>query len=232
MGMRSDSTENRNSNYWYFRFSKQIFDDLKITQMTTLPNGYEMFYLLLQLYTLALEEHGYFSLPNIDGRPDYVALSKHTKHDIRIIEFSMQYFLSVGFLEMVEGIDKTIFYTPQLKNMIGKSSKDADRKRLEYAAQHNKLPDDEQTKKRSYGIFENVYLCEEEHQILQNRYRNADELINRVSAWKKQTGREYDSDYAAVIKFGMDDGIEETDQNLIKQILNERYDLREENEKK
>lgn len=225
-------TMSKGNDYWYFRFTDRFLDDLDTTQMTTLPNGYEMFFILLQLYSLAIKEKGYFSLPNVEGKPDYVTLAKHTKHDVRTMEFSIKYFLSVGLLEIIEGAEKTVFYTPKLKNMIGKSSKEADKKRLEYAAQHDKLPGGGELKpesaegeKSSYGYFKNVMLLESEYKELKKRYKNADEIIRDVSYHKQKTNTSYANDYAAVLSFARKDGIEKPDED-VKRRRRDEYNAR------
>ena len=197
--------------YWYFRFNEHFFDDIKIAQMETLPGGFEMLVILLKLYCLAVKERGMFRLPNVENKPDYEALAKLTRHPRRTIEMAIQYFSSVGFIEIIIGHDarETIFKTPELKNMIGRSSKEADRRRLARARKQEQLPEETDNRKslcKKFGVFKNVYLLEKEYLSLNEEYKNVNDLINRVSIHKEQFKKEYDNDYAAVLKFAIKDG--------------------------
>lgn len=203
--------------YWYFRFNEHFFDDIKIAQMETLPGGFEMLVILLKLYCLSVKERGMFRLPNANGEPDYEALAKLTRHPRRTLEMAIQYFVSMGFVEIIIGHDvgETIFKTPKLENMIGKSSKEADRKRLARSRQQqNELPentDERKTKCDKYGVFNNVYLRKDEYKALDEKYKNANELIDRVSIYKEQFKKDYENDYAAVLSFAFKDGEEKPD---------------------
>ena len=174
----SDIKEKVNATeYWYFRFNEHFFDDIKIAQMETLPGGFEMLVILLKLYCLSVKERGMFRLPNANGEPDYEALAKLTRHPRRTLEMAIQYFVSMGFVEIIIGHDvgETIFKTPKLENMIGKSSKEADRKRLARSRQQqNELPentDERKTKCDKYGVFNNVYLQKDEYKALDEKYK-------------------------------------------------------------
>ncbi len=204
--------------YWYFRFNEHFFDDIKIAQMETIPGGFEMLVILLKLYCLSVKERGMFRLPNANGEPDYEALARLTRHPRRTLEMAIQYFVSMGFVEIIIGHNagETIFKTPRLENMIGKSSKEADRKRLARARQQqqNELPentDDRKVKCDKYGVFNNVYLFKDEYKALDDKYKNANELIDRVSIYKEQFKKEYENDYAAVLSFALKDGEEKPD---------------------
>lgn len=218
MFSESDMKEKANTTeYWYFRFNEHFFDDIKIAQMETLPGGFEMLVILLKLYCLSVKERGMFRIPNANGEPDYEALARLTRHPRRTLEMAIQYFVSMGFVEIIIGHNagETIFKTPKLENMIGKSSKEADRKRLARAKQQqNELPentDDRKAKCDKYGVFNNVYLLKDEHQALDDKYKNANELIDRVSIYKEQFKKEYKNDYAAVLSFALKDGEEKPD---------------------
>lgn len=204
--------------YWYFRFNEHFFDDIKIAQMETIPGGFEMLVILLKLYCLSVKERGMFRLPNVNGEPDYEALARLTRHPRRTLEMAIQYFASMGFVEIIIGHDagETIFKTPKLENMIGKSSKEADRKRLARARQQqqDELPentDDRKAKCDKYGVFNNVYLLKDEYKALDEKYKNANELIDRVSIYKEQFKKDYENDYAAVLSFALKDGEEKPD---------------------
>lgn len=220
MFSETDIKEKANTTeYWYFRFNEHFFDDIKIAQMETLPGGFEMLVILLKLYCLSVKERGMFRLPNANGEPDYEALAKLTRHPRRTLEMAIQYFVSMGFVEIIIGHDagETIFKTPKLENMIGKSSREADRKRLARSRQHkSELPghtDERKDKCDKYGVFNNVYLLKNEYQAIDTKYKNAHEIIDRVSIYKEQFKKEYENDYAAILSFALKDGKERPDIN-------------------
>lgn len=62
------------------------------------------------------------------------------------------------------------------------------------------------TSKTGYGIHENVWLDAEEIEKLKNKYLNSDEMIEMLSKFKFDKKKEYVSDYAALLLFGMMDG--------------------------
>ena len=102
---------------------------------------------------------------------------------------------------------------PYVKNMTGRSSRKADRQRMEY----NKMKITgnieeseplclEDIKRESdlieYGIFKSVYITKEEFGLLKEQYDNATVIIDQSSIYKKQSGKEYENDYAAALNFG------------------------------
>ena len=209
--------------YWYFRVNDNFFDDMKIIQIEDLPGGFEFLVILLKLYCLSVRERGMFRVLNKNGEPDYGSLARKIRHSRSTLELAIQCFVSIGFLEIIicHEANETIFKTPQLTNMIGKSSKEADRKRLARAKkQFDELPENTDERKEKcdkYGVFNNVYLLKDEHRALDEKYKNANDLIDRVSVYKKQFRKEYDDDYAAVLSFAQKDGEEKPDMSKIRE---------------
>ena len=102
--------------------------------------------------------------------------------------------------------------------MTGRSSRKADRQRMEY----NKMKITgnieeseplclEDIKRESdlieYGIFKSVYITKEEFGLLKEQYDNATVIIDQSSIYKKQSGKEYENDYAAALNFGQKIGV-------------------------
>lgn len=69
-------------------------------------------------------------------------------------------------------------------------------------------PLQKQIYKRKYGEFQNVLLTDEEFQKLKDRLgRQAEAMIERLSAYKESSGKKYKSDYATMLNWQRrDDG--------------------------
>ena len=64
----------------------------------------------------------------------------------------------------------------------------------------------ESVRARTRGKFRNVSLTDTEYRDLADLYSNAEELIEKVSLYKAKSGKQYESDYAAILSFAVRDG--------------------------
>lgn len=205
--------------YWYFRFPKHFFDNMEMIKMQRHPAGFEYLVILLKLYALSVENEGYIEIPIVNGRADFATIAKAMRfHQQYTVEDAIHYFLKENIIEIFKA-DKVnenqfMLYMSQLNNLIGKSSREADRKRLERKEKKALMLEGKELKnKKEYGVCNNIFLTEGEYRELLNKYTNADELIQRVSLYKAQYNAEYADDYAAVLKFGLKDGILKEEEN-------------------
>ncbi|MCI5689268.1 MAG: phage replisome organizer N-terminal domain-containing protein [Emergencia sp.] len=218
--------------YWYFRFSKNFFNDIGIIKMESLIGGYEYLVILLKLYALSTEHGGVFSLPATpSGDLDVALLSEILRHKVQAVGSAIEYFTTHGFMELVSEpeTEQTYLYFPEVKYNTGQSSKDADRKRIERQkkAEAATLPEpaDEREKPgKVYGEFKNVSLTNEEYRKFSNRYENANVVIEKLSIWKAKRDKSASpKDYAYLLSFAETDGILKQSEKEKRTITYERY---------
>ena len=63
------------------------------------------------------------------------------------------------------------------------------------------LPQSESEPKTSYGMFKNVLLTEEENRQLHQRCAVAESYVDRLSAYKRRTDKEYKDDFAVLCEW-------------------------------
>lgn len=79
-----------------------------------------------------------------------------------------------------------------------------DRKRMEMVST---IPGVEFTREKPcYGTHANVWLDDEQIEILKKKYWNCDEMIETLSRFKFDKEKEYVSDFVALLTFGRLDG--------------------------
>ena len=57
------------------------------------------------------------------------------------------------------------------------------------------------TQKKAYGEFKNVFLSDDEYNLLIEQFGNSEQLIKRLDEYKEQSGKQYNSDYMAIRKW-------------------------------
>lgn len=78
--------------------------------------------------------------------------------------------------------------------------------------------------KQKYGEFQNVLLTDEEYGKLQQTIPNADNLIERLSAYIESTGKKYKSHYATLLNWDRRDrGVKQKTEQSITDVLREEY---------
>lgn len=129
-------SSSENTKYWYFRFTKDFFRDKAIRNLKYIPVvGYQYICIYLEMCALCLDDGGYIlKIPKITLGDSYITyISNEIGEEAKIVQQAVGYFIKEGFIEVM---DDTLGYAlsfEKMKNNMGKSSKDADRKRLSYA---------------------------------------------------------------------------------------------------
>lgn len=207
--------------YWYFRFTDHFFDDLEILRMENLPAnaGYEYIVILLKLYCLSTRSGGFVKIrTSFGGQIDYTLLSDALRHKSReTVYAAVSYFISVGLIQIMEAVDFTTFFAPGVKNNIGKSSKDADKRREQRLDQDKKaethaLPDPK-VNTVTLGKFANVILNENELQAFRHEFANASKLIEKLSVYKQANPDKQVDDYAVLCRWAETKGIRKEEEN-------------------
>lgn len=188
--------------YWYFRFTDRFFDDLEILRLQNLPGnaGYEYIVILLKLYCLSTSAGGCIKIrTSYTGGIDFKLIADAIHHkDVETVKAAIMYFIEVGLLQIVESVDYTTFFAPQVQNNIGRASEDADRKRRErnhkseleseqkasLPTQSKALPASKE-KTYKYGLTSNIELSPAEVQRISNVYENAAAIVNEASNLKE-----------------------------------------------
>lgn len=206
--------KNSTQKYWYFRFPEDFFEDINIRKLETMRDGFEFVVILLKLYCLAVKDGGTFQVPtNDDGGVDFVLISNIVRHSPQNVYDAIKAFVELGLMEIVTSVEKTSFRAFQVENMTGRSSKEADAKRLQRAQQEQQkqelLPSQIEDVYR-LGIYENILLTASELSKVTSEYSNADNLIKRLSVNKKSDkdySTKYQTDYEALMELIKKEGV-------------------------
>lgn len=199
--------------YYYFRFHEDFFNDINIQYLESKPSGCKFLVILLKLYCFATRERGTFKIPTrTSGELDFEALAHMLKFDTGIVMEAWHYITQLGLIETFVEVDYAIIKAPKLEGMIGASSKDADRKRLEREEQKKLLTVGSSEENDSepiieVGLFKNIGITQKQYKALKDTYGNYQSLIDKASTFKRN-GRIGDaSDYEAILNIAEADGI-------------------------
>lgn len=203
-----------NQKYWYFRFPEDFFEDINIRKLETMRDGFEFVVILLKLYCLAVKDGGTFQVPTTDkGGVDFSLIANIVRHSVQNVFDAITAFVELGLMEVVTSVEKTSFRAFQVENMTGRSSKEADAKRLQRAHQEEQrkkqIPSPEEETYR-LGVYDNILLTAAELSEVTSKYSNAENLIKRLSVSKKSDkdyDAKYQSDYAALTELLKREGI-------------------------
>ncbi|MGL4740722.1 MAG: phage replisome organizer N-terminal domain-containing protein [Sarcina sp.] len=127
-----------NQKYYYLKIKENFFDSPEIKVLEAMQNGYKYSNLLLKLYLKSLKFGGALRLNEfIPYSPEMIAAV--TNIDIDTVKIAFNLFKDLKLIEMLD--DGTI-YMLDIQSFIGKSSSEADRKRVyrtEIATKKNEL---------------------------------------------------------------------------------------------
>ena len=113
-------------NYFYLKLKENFFEGESIILLETMPDGYKYSNILLKLYLRSLKNDGKLILNNkIPYNSNMI--SAVTRHSIGDVEKAMKIFEQ---LNLVEVLDSGAIYITDIQNFIGKSTTEADRKRV------------------------------------------------------------------------------------------------------
>ena len=221
--------------------------------MELLPAGYEYEVILLKMYSVSVRFDGTIEIPaDDDGNIDIDTFALFINHKSAIsVKEAMKYFLKEGLIEIYypdSGGDTYRVDIPGVRYLIGSSTKDADRKRIERQnkkqerllglnsfGDNNDMDSEPEPEAKpevlkitkgntsQYGTFKNVRLTDSEYEELNQKYENADIVIERLSIYKKKSGTEYADDYAAALSFAIKDGKPRESETDKKAAMYEKY---------
>ena len=207
--------------YWYFRFTDSFLSNEQFRNMKHVPiYGYKFIVIYLELASISLEHGGIIRVDKQPGENMYpLELAKDIGEDTAEVGYALSYFKEKGLIEVVEADYQVQIHIPKIKNNIGESSLKADQMRKSRKLKGDKTKELENEKKSipqleqgemkySYGEFKNVLLTKSEYENFTEKYKNAETIIKRLSIYKAQFGKEYDSDIATLYSFAVRDGIE------------------------
>ena len=115
-----------NKKYYYLKLKENFFNSDEIVLVENMQDGILYSNILLKLYLLSLKYNGFLRLnENITYSAQMIATI--TRHEIGTVERALNIFLQFGLI--VSAADGSIYMT-NIEDMVGKSSTEADRKRL------------------------------------------------------------------------------------------------------
>ncbi len=115
-----------NKKYYYLKLKENFFNSDEIVLIENMQDGILYSNILLKLYLLSLKYNGFLRL---NENMTYTAqmIATITRHEIGTVERALNIFLQFGLI--VSAADGSIYMT-NIEDMVGKSSTEADRKRL------------------------------------------------------------------------------------------------------
>ena len=117
-----------NRKYYYLKLKEDFFESDEAVVLESMPDGYIYSNILLKLYLRSLKNDGFLMFNNLIPYNSQM-LATITRHQVGTIEKAVKIFKD---LQLIDILDNGAIYMTNIKNFVGKSSTDADRKRLEY----------------------------------------------------------------------------------------------------
>lgn len=185
-----------NQKYYYMRLRADFFNRKDIILLESMQNGAVYCLILLKLLTASLENNGHLML-NEEIVMTPAMLATITRYDVGTVEKALQIFMQLG---LVEQLPDNSYYMLEIEGMVGKTSTEADRKRLARAKvkalkgqttdecltnvrtlSDNPSPEIETEKEADintevdsdrelYGRYRNVSLTLSEYEAIKNEY--------------------------------------------------------------
>lgn len=177
-----------NERYYWLKLPRGFFGRHDIKTIEGMPNGKEYVLFYIKLLCESIDHNGYLRFSEeVPYTPEMLASITNTNTEIA--KEAIKLFTHLGLLEIHE--DETI-YMVKLPKMIGSETGMA-----QYMREKRKAQDT-----LSLGLFDNVEITRKEFDELKMFYpKNYQPYIEKLSAHKKSTGKEYDSDYATLRKW-------------------------------
>ncbi|HEK9126815.1 TPA: phage replisome organizer N-terminal domain-containing protein [Streptococcus equi subsp. equi] len=116
-----------NKKYYYLKLKENFFESDEAIILESMPDGYIYSNILLKLYLRSLKNDGLLMFNNLIPY-NVQMLATITRHQVGTIEKAIQIFRD---LQLIEILDNGAIYMTNIQNFVGKSSTDADRKRIE-----------------------------------------------------------------------------------------------------
>ncbi|MDB2125250.1 phage replisome organizer N-terminal domain-containing protein [Clostridium paraputrificum] len=118
-----------NKKYYYLKLNENFFEREEIKIIEAQPNGYEYSNILLKMYLKSLKRDGKLMVTNLIPY-SVETLSKVLGHNVDTVRNAIKVFEE---FKLVEILDNGAIYLLDIQNFIGKSSTEADRKRIQRA---------------------------------------------------------------------------------------------------
>ena len=119
-------TMSDSSKYYYLKLKDNFFDDPQVKAIESYQNGYEYICIIQKMYLRSLKRGGKLMLT--DKIPyDIKTLSRVLGHKEETVKAAIEIFVH---FELCEILDDQSIYMTEIQNYIGRSSTEADRKRL------------------------------------------------------------------------------------------------------
>ena len=113
-----------NKKYYFLKLKEDFFDQREIVVLEGSRDGVLYVNILLKLYLKSLQHNGKLLLNEMTPlSAEMIALL--TRHEIGTVESAIRAFMQLGLVEVLE--DNT-YYMPEIQEMTGKGSSDAERK--------------------------------------------------------------------------------------------------------
>ena len=113
-----------NRKYYFLKLKEDFFDQREIVVLEGSKDGVLYVNILLKLYLKSLQHNGKLLLNEMTPlSAEMIALL--TRHEIGTVERAIRAFMQLGLVEVLE--DNT-YYMPEIQEMTGKGSSDAERK--------------------------------------------------------------------------------------------------------
>lgn len=209
--------------YYYLKLKENFFNSDEIVLIESMQDGILYSNILLKLYLLSLKYNGFLRL---NENMAYTAqmIATITRHEVGTVERALNVFMEFGLI--VPAADGSIYMT-NIEDMVGKSSTEADRKRLARAevkrlngqtadkcpqnvpaVSENCPPEIEieketdikkESERELYGRYRNVSLTISEYEQLKCDYPiYADKYIEKLSEYMESTGKTYNNHLATI----------------------------------
>lgn len=214
-----------NHKYYYMKLKETFFNAPKVALMEQMRDGSLYIVLLLKLYLMSLPYNGLLLIS--DGLPHTAqSIAILTHYQVGTIERAIKIFLKFGLIEI---LPNHTYYMTDIQLFIGKSSTEAERKRMERLRLQQQLPSstvradicppeieirdkerdrdkvrvrekEGQPTRSSFGAYQNVFLSDSELAELQNELPTSwQHYLDRLSEYMASSGRQYQN-HAATIR--------------------------------
>lgn len=115
-----------NKKYYYLKVKDNFYESEEMIILQNMPDGYLYSDILMKLYLRSLKNNGKLMFKDvIPYTPS--ALAQVVRHQVGTVEKALKIFQDLGLIEV---LDNGAIYMLDIQNFIGKSSTEADRKRL------------------------------------------------------------------------------------------------------
>lgn len=115
-----------NKKYYYMRLKENFFDTDELIYLESLEEGYLFSNILLKLYLRSLKNEGVLMM-NEFVPYDARMISRFTNHSLSTVEKALFEFKKLGLIEV---LDSGQMYMSNIELFVGKTTTEADRKRL------------------------------------------------------------------------------------------------------